>query len=109
MTCTDESYEAMAEQGQSQEDINLLRLQVELARAEAKAEAYEGGFTLDQQQRAMDRAERQVRKEAHDRWHRKLEDAMREIDGLKREKIPVGHSHGLGAAHLDKLKKLGFE
>jgi hypothetical protein len=82
MTCTFETYEAMAEAGWSQAQIKRLRLEVELARREAEASAFSRGLTRSMQMAAMDAAESATRRIAHDRWHNELADDMREINAL---------------------------
>lgn len=82
MTCTYESVEAMAEAGWRQEDIEQLELEVELARRKAEAQSYSDGDTLARQQQRIAAAENAVRKEAHDRWHRELEDGQKAINAM---------------------------
>lgn len=82
MPCTSVSYEAMAEAGLTDDEIELLKKEVELARAVAQAEAYRDGLSQKQQQRNMDSAEADVRAVAHDRFHAKLREMSDQIAAM---------------------------
>lgn len=114
MPCDMRRVEELAEQGWNPQEIEQLRKEVELARAEANTEAYEMGLTLTQQREMEARAERKARKIAHDRFHAKLERAMEEIRNLGDAKVAVHANHAdahkevsaLGPAERAKLKLL---
>lgn len=110
MPCTSRSYEAMAEAGWPQEDIDLLKKEIEVARQQAKRDAALAGTTATQQRRLMDIAEQRARAEAHDRWHRKLADFFDSLpkgDAKHMVHVDAG-GHPLAASDVENLKKLGF-
>lgn len=111
MPCDMERFEALAEQGWTDDEVQQLRKEVELARAEANQMGYQVGATRSTQRQMEDIAEQRARKVAHDRFHAKLEAAMEEIRGLARNVVPVhANAHdevkALGPAQREKLKKL---
>ena len=71
MPCDMRSYEKMAEDGWTDDEIELLKKEIELARRIAERQASQRGKTLAQQQNDMKVAEKQARVVAHDRHHRK--------------------------------------
>jgi signal transduction histidine kinase len=83
----------MAEAGWRQEDIDQLEAEVELARRKAEAQSFAEGDTLSRQQDRIRRAEKEARDVAHDRHHRRLEDAMKEINALTAFKAENPEDH----------------
>lgn len=71
--------EEMAEKGISHEEIELLELEIKLAREKAKIDAYDAGMTKAEQEQLMDLAELDARRIAHDRHHRKMADEERQF------------------------------
>lgn len=82
MPCTSVSYEEMAEAGLTDDEIELLKKEVELARAVAQAEAFRDGLSQKQQQRNIEQAETDARAVAHDRFHAKLRDMSDQIAAM---------------------------
>lgn len=81
----------LAEAGWSQDEIELLEKEVELAKQKAKAASYASGDTLIQQEKRVRAAEKAAQKKAHDEFHAKLDAMMKEINHLvaARMKVPV--------------------
>jgi hypothetical protein len=82
MTCTTESYVEMAKKGWSEDEIKLLKMEVQLARQKAKAESFSRGDTKYAQDQNMKKAETKAKKIAHDRFHAKLGSMHHEIKSL---------------------------
>jgi predicted protein tyrosine phosphatase len=88
------TYEAMAEEGFTEDEINQLKAEVALARAQAKTDAYQLGLTRDQQQGLENIAEKRAREVAHDRHHRQLADFMDSLPkGEAKVMVHSGHGH----------------
>lgn len=80
----------LAKEGWSEDQINLLEKEIELARQRAKKVAYDKGYTLETQKEMMEKAEQQARKTAHERMHALLEADMAKIRQFGEAKeIPV--------------------
>lgn len=69
----------LAEQGWSDEEIELLEKEIELARQKAKAQSYRDGETLAAQEVRMRDAEMEARKFAHERMHAELDAIMEKL------------------------------
>lgn len=91
--CTEQSVEAMAEAGWRQEQIEQLEAEVQLAVRKAEASSFSNGDTRARQLQLMERAEKEARQVAHDRWHNELGDAMKELNSLNKfaEENPGEH------------------
>lgn len=89
---------ALAKQGWSDAEIELLEKEIELAKQKAKADSFAKKETLIDQKRAMVEAEQRARKIAHDRFHAKEQEFWEQLQELGDAKaLPVGlraiHGH----------------
>lgn len=105
MTCTywNESSRAkravaMAEAGWTDEEIQNLENEVELARRKAEATSYGQGDTRAEQNRKVAQAQKDALREIHDREHRKQVDAVKEIEEMAVFRKANPRTHYSGAA-----------
>lgn len=95
MPCNMESYEAMAAEGWTDDEIELLKKEIELARRIAEREAkMNRRTTLAQQTAYMDQAEFNARVVGHDRHHRKQAAEDKEfMDSIANVRPDMVHAH----------------
>ena len=72
----------MAKAGWSETELDLLRKEIELAKAEAQTDSFRSGDTLSDQKRKVAAAEKRAREVAHDRFHAKIAAMTSEINRM---------------------------
>lgn len=79
MPCEGESIEEMAAMGMTEQEIELLQLEIELARDKVIKLAYQAGMNPYQQKSVEDMVTKREREVAHDRFHRRQEAENRQF------------------------------